>query len=193
MKYDDARLKYGLDNVQGWMDQCDMVWLFDKASTMKNQKVVEIGCWKGKSTGAILSALEEGNEMHCVDIWNEEVTKDEEYKNSETAFETFKKHTSRFPVKPRVIRKVSTEAVDEFEDESLDWVFIDGDHSTEAVLRDINNWRKKIKGGGILSGHDWQFETVKDAIRLSGINIEGYTTHTNSSGHTFGSIWWSKC
>lgn len=193
MNYDEAKNKYKLDQVQGWMDRCDMEWLFQKASTMKNQKIVEIGCWKGKSTGAILSALQEGNVMYCVDVWDENITRDEEYKNSESAFDIFQNHTSKFPVKPNIVRKVSLEAVKDFENDSLDWVFIDGDHSVSSVLADIKEWSKKLKTGGILSGHDWQFDTVKEAIRLSGIKINGFTTHKESNGNIYGSIWWSEC
>lgn len=37
----------------------------------------------------------------------------------------------------------------------LDLVFIDGDHSYEAVKHDIQNWKKKVRPGGILAGHDY--------------------------------------
>jgi len=46
-----------------------------------------------------------------------------------------------------------------FEDNSVDLVFIDGDHEYEKVLEDVETWYKKIKkppfGHGILSGHDF--------------------------------------
>lgn len=191
--YESIRERFALESIQGWMDRCDMIWLYDKACTMKNQKIVEIGCWKGRSTGAILAGLEEGNEMYCVDVWNDEVATHEEYRNPENAFDTFQKHTSKFLVNPEIIRKPSTEAYKCFEDGSLDWVFIDGDHSVEEVLRDIVNWSKKIRKGGVISGHDWQFETVKEAIKKSGIKLSGNTTHKNISGYYVGSIWWAKC
>lgn len=37
----------------------------------------------------------------------------------------------------------------------LDWVFLDGDHSYEGVIADIEAWYPLVKSGGILSGHDW--------------------------------------
>lgn len=40
-------------------------------------------------------------------------------------------------------------------DESLDFVFIDSNHSYEAVKQDINDWTPKVRKGGIVSGHDY--------------------------------------
>lgn len=46
----------------------------------------------------------------------------------------------------------------------LDFVFIDGDHSTEGVKADIRAWRSKVRSGGILFGHDWNMASVRDAV-----------------------------
>jgi len=54
-----------------------------------------------------------------------------------------------------VIRKTSVEAAKEVEDGSLDFVYIDADHTLEAVLRDIEAWHPKLKPDGILAGHDF--------------------------------------
>jgi len=54
-----------------------------------------------------------------------------------------------------IIRKPSVEASQDFEDNSLDFVFIDGDHRFQAVTNDIAEWTKKVRIGGIISGHDF--------------------------------------
>lgn len=51
------------------------------------------------------------------------------------------------------------------ENDSLDFVFIDADHSHEAVLADINAWQPKLKNGGTMMGHDIDFPTVEGAVR----------------------------
>jgi hypothetical protein len=38
---------------------------------------------------------------------------------------------------------------------SLDVVFLDGDHSPEGVLNDLNIFYDKVKDGGLLCGHDY--------------------------------------
>jgi len=47
------------------------------------------------------------------------------------------------------------EAAKEFEDESLDFVYIDGDHVFDSVMVDIITWSRKVRPGGIVSGHDF--------------------------------------
>ena len=54
-----------------------------------------------------------------------------------------------------LIKKWSMDAVKDFEDESLDFVFIDGNHTFEYVTEDIAHWSKKVRKGGIVSGHDY--------------------------------------
>jgi len=44
---------------------------------------------------------------------------------------------------------------EQIEDESLDAIFIDADHSYEAVTQDLEFWWKKIKVGGWLLGDDY--------------------------------------
>jgi len=53
------------------------------------------------------------------------------------------------------IRKISQDAVKDFEDESLDFVYIDANHDYENTRNDIREWSKKVKKGGIVSGHDY--------------------------------------
>ena len=61
------------------------------------------------------------------------------------------------------IRKLSMDAVTDFEDESLDAVYIDGNHKFDSVENDIKFWYPKVKKGGIMSGHDY-YENVKCAV-----------------------------
>lgn len=54
-----------------------------------------------------------------------------------------------------LIRKTSIEAAKEFKDGSLDFVYIDGDHSFGHVAMDLMRWSAKVKAGGIIAGHDY--------------------------------------
>lgn len=58
----------------------------------------------------------------------------------------------------------SEEFVKTIEDESLDFIFIDGDHSFEAALKDFQNYYPKVKKGGIFGGHDIQLDSVRNAL-----------------------------
>jgi hypothetical protein len=52
------------------------------------------------------------------------------------------------------LRKMSDDAAAIIADESLDFVYIDGNHSYEFALKDIKNYWKKVRKGGILAGDD---------------------------------------
>jgi predicted O-methyltransferase YrrM len=54
-----------------------------------------------------------------------------------------------------MIRMDSVISADLFPDEFFDFIFIDADHSYEAVVKDIQSWWPKIKKGGIFAGDDF--------------------------------------
>lgn len=70
------------------------------------------------------------------------------------------------PNKDRVkfVNLTSIEAVSYIPDHSLDYVFIDGDHSYKAVTLDIRIYFNKVKSGGIFSGHDFHLNDVRQAV-----------------------------
>jgi predicted O-methyltransferase YrrM len=86
-------------------------------------------------------------------------------------------------------------------DNSLDFVFIDGDHSYDGCMLDIILWSRKVKSGGIVSGHDYiykrQGEGVKRAVDNYVVNhkINPWFLTDNTlliKGDTTGSWFWVK-
>jgi len=61
----------------------------------------------------------------------------------------------KFKKRSRILREFSKDASKKFKDESLDFAYIDAQHSYEACKVDINLWWPKIKKGGVLAGHDY--------------------------------------
>jgi len=64
----------------------------------------------------------------------------------------------------RIIREMTVEAAKLVEDGTLDFVFIDADHSQRAVEADIDAWKPKLKPGGVLCGHDCNWPSVRAAL-----------------------------
>ena len=62
------------------------------------------------------------------------------------------------------IKKPADDAKDDIEDESLDYLFIDGNHAEEFVYNDCKNYWSKIKKGGIMSGHDFDASPVQRGV-----------------------------
>lgn len=59
-------------------------------------------------------------------------------------------------------------AAREIADDSLDFVFIDALHTTDAVLADCIGWYRKVRKGGILCGHDYCYDPVKRGVKMFG-------------------------
>lgn len=61
-----------------------------------------------------------------------------------------------------LIRKTSVEAAQGFENNSLDFVYLDGHHAFKFITEDLHEWSKKVRRGGCISGHDFVHSAVKD-------------------------------
>ena len=112
----------------------------------------EIGTEKGLFAESLCKA---GLKLYCIDAWTPYAGyKDYTKKSTLDSYEA----EARERLKPydAVIKKGwSMDLVKEFEDESLDFVYIDGNHDFKHVTEDISEWGKKVRKGGIISGHDY--------------------------------------
>jgi predicted O-methyltransferase YrrM len=91
---------------------------------------------------------------------------------------------AKYPgLRARLVPGQSVHAAALFDDASLDMVFIDACHDTEAVLKDIDVWTRKLVPRGILAGDDYGWESVSQAVheRLGAVNA-------TPSGH----VWWKQ-
>ena len=114
----------------------------------------EIGVEKGYYS-EVLCKTNPNLKLHCIDPW---ITyKDyKDYKRQEHMDSLYEKSLNRLKdLNCNIIKKTSMEAVKDFEDASLDFVYIDANHIFEYVVNDIIEWTKKVRPGGIVSGHDY--------------------------------------
>jgi len=68
-----------------------------------------------------------------------------------------------------IVKADSLKAAEQFEDNSLDWVYIDADHRYESVKKDLEAWWPKVREGGIMSGHDFDRITPDKDPSLFGV------------------------
>ncbi len=62
----------------------------------------------------------------------------------------------------------SAEAAELIPDATLDWIYIDADHTMQGCLADLKAYYPKVKQGGIIGGHDYKYGwgcSVPEAVR----------------------------
>ncbi len=113
----------------------------------------EIGVAQGKHA-KVLCEANPGVKLYCVDIWCQYPGYNEYTNRIQRYYWEAKAKLS--PYNCTFLKKFSMDAVTDFADESLDFVYIDGAHDFKSVADDICEWTKKVRIGGIVFGHDYQ-------------------------------------
>lgn len=164
--YVSTVVKHFYQNIHGWFT---FPYLYRSVVEYfpSNSHFVEVGAWLGCS--AAYMAVEIANsgkkiKFDCIDNWQGIGLEVLEPVKNKTVYETFLKNIE--PVKDYItpITGNSVETSKTYTDKSLDFVFIDAAHDYESVLQDINAWFPKVKNGGMISGHDYEWESVRKAV-----------------------------
>lgn len=163
------------------MTERELTWL---ASQARNAKViVEFGCFYGRSTRAL--ADNTNGIIYAVDPWNGDYPGEtgEALKNINTyVYPNFKQnlkdHIESGRVKP--VRAYSNDYVGD--DNSVDMLFIDGDHNYKTVKDDILHALQLVRPGGIICGHDYDTQGWPDVKRVvqeifSNVEVEDTIWH----------------
>lgn len=82
-----------------------------------------------------------------------------------------------------MIEKFSEYGIKDVEDNSLDFVYLDADHSYDFVMQDIILWGRKLRKGGIMSGHDYYVDKKKLDRRVK--VTQAINDYTNVHGIKF--------
>jgi hypothetical protein len=119
-----------------------------------NPKIAEIGVEYG---GYTKTYYDDEYEIHLIDMWQ---TEGNDFYFSQKPGQVelgYNKILNTYSDKKnvKIVKMKSNEASLLYEDEYFDWIYLDADHSYDAVINDIKNWLPKVKKGGILSGHDF--------------------------------------
>lgn len=144
-------------------------WLQSRTDLLKilpkQGAVAEIGVQSGDFSEEILS-YSQPRQLYLIDCWHEQSA--EQYPNDPANVTQDKQEQlyrfvcNRFERDRRVVivRAYSPNIAALFKDNSLDWVFIDANHTYEAVKNDLNAWFSKVKIGGFICGHDYTHTTL---------------------------------
>ena len=137
--------------------------MIDDLGDTKNMTMIEIGSYLGEST---IMFAQKFKKVITIDPFIDNYDDSEypkEYTPLSLVYEKFLENISNYS-NVFHIRKKSDDAIFDIIDK-VDFVYIDGHHTYEQVKKDIINYKKVIKDGGIIGGHDfsdvWQERVVK--------------------------------
>jgi predicted O-methyltransferase YrrM len=165
-------MEHYYQNIQGWSSkkELELVYRSMVEKFSSGSHFVEIGSWKGRSAAYMaIEIINSGKEikLDCIDSWEflDEIytTHADLNKMKHSAFDEFKKNIEPISNIVSYLKMNSVEGSKLYEDETLDFVFIDASHEYENVKNDIINWYPKVKIGGIIAGHDY-IGGVKKAV-----------------------------
>lgn len=154
------------------------------------RKGVEVGVAFGGHAGAI---LEQGgvDKLFGVDRYRHRGDYDDPMNLPQTLFDRLAKRVvermAPFENRFELIREDSAQAAEQFEDHSMDFVYLDADHSEQGVWQDLCSWAIKVREGGVIAGHDYghcDFPGVKHAVDRF-FSRFGWTVHEEGHG-----VWW---
>lgn len=166
------------------------VALYGFLKDYKPQVGVELGVFLGETFFYLLDNMPQ---LHLIGIdlwkpieWGD--TKDDGYRSYddfplENYYTDVIKKSKNYGKRASILRMDTVEASSYVEDNSIDFVFIDADHTYEGVRRDIQAWMPKIKESGFICGHDIHIEGVERAVQEE---LLGYIELDNF-------VWVKKC
>lgn len=137
-------------------------WASRLLSETPGEKIgVEIGVWKADFASLM---LQRNDNLKWIGVdpyfpYGKKVRKSAEWNSILARVE---RKMAPFGSRFTLIRKTSEEAVSLIPE--IDFVFVDGNHDYEFVLRDHTLYNQKVRSGGIESGHDYDLASVKRAV-----------------------------
>ena len=172
-------------NIPGWFNYSETYdMIVDQIPD--DGKIVEIGSFLGRSTHYLATSLMNANKeqvkIYSVDTF-EGSSEHANLKIPRDFLPDFKENLKFFIGREMVIpvqgRSDSQEVLNKFEDESIDYIMVDGAHEHEPVLDDIENWWPKLKREGVMFGDDFTLDSVKEAVKIMmpKLKTEGFSVN----------------
>ena len=138
------------------------------AQQFRWRRGAEIGVWEGQTLFYLLDHIP-GLFMYGIDHYvpvGSYIGKD-----MDRAFQMVDMKALHYVGRMRLLRMDSVNASYHVGDGELDFVFIDADHETASVVRDINAWERTVRHGGSVTGHDADWPTVQEALAQIGRTV----------------------
>jgi len=156
-------------NIEGWFSDSDAAFVQNICKDIHDGVAVELGFYAGQSTAVMAPICKKNNTVfHTVDNCigadpRDPATKNQRSRDMKRVFENNMAKLQLLDcIKVHIMDSAASAEL--FDDESVDFCFIDASHVAEDVKRDIGAWWPKIKSGGVLGGHDWSWGSVRGVV-----------------------------
>ncbi|MDC7825601.1 class I SAM-dependent methyltransferase [Pseudomonas sp. BLCC-B13] len=128
-------------------------------SANNTSTVAEVGVWKGDFAAAILSSVPHIETYYMIDPWANLPDWNKPFNVAPEIFdEIYREMESKTAFaanKLKILRGRTKEVIDAIPDNSLDFAYIDGDHTLRGITLDLIKIWPKIKKGGFIGGDDF--------------------------------------
>lgn len=114
-----------------------------------NGVAAELGVDEGNYSNSIIS-INKPKMLHLIDFWGSKRYNQDKRKKVE---KRFRDNIENGTVEINI--GLSTEIVNNFQDNYFDWIYIDTSHSYKTTIKELELYRSKLKAGGIIAGHDY--------------------------------------
>jgi len=172
-----------------------------------NELDLKVGIEIGVDEGAFSEFLLQNSNLqilHSIDAWSTETSKTlslcaarsarlmagrgQDYRNVEILA---KERLSVFGARSNVIKSISWDASSLFENDSVDFIYFDGSHTTKGFGKDMRCWVPKVKKGGLLAGHDYCYKHNYGVIEVVDDFMQKYGLKLNITKERISPSWWA--
>ncbi|MGC1879177.1 MAG: class I SAM-dependent methyltransferase [Rhabdochlamydiaceae bacterium] len=169
-------------NFPGWCPKEKAKQIMNLLLSNPSDACVELGVYGGSSFFPIVSTLAFKNQgiAYAIDPWTNDLCL-EGYEEKDEAHAKYwgkvdldkvmnkfikKMHENGLDSRFQIMRTSSAQAYLQFDDESIDFIHIDGNHSEQSAIFDVQHWLPKVKKNGIICFDDAWWQSTQSAIKI---------------------------
>jgi len=145
----------------------------DELGTVLNQlgfvgEGIEVGTYRGDYSVQLLSRWH-GKRLYSLDCWQvqDKFVYSDNPQDQEQNYQLTCTKLALFGARSKIIRAFSVDAAKAFVELTLDFAYLDANHSYEATLADLEAWGPKVRAGGLLCGDGYtaDYPGVSQAVQ----------------------------
>ena len=174
-------MKHSYFKIPGWFNYSETYDIIVD-QIQDDGKIVEIGSFLGRSTHYLATSLfnagKENVKIYSVDTF--EGSSEHANLNLPKDFSSVFRNNLQYFIGRNMVnvcqgRSDDPKILEKFEDNSIDYIMVDGAHEYEPVMSDIENWWPKLKTDGVMFGDDYTLASVSEAVQtsLSKLKVRG--------------------